>query len=199
MINLLPPEHKESIMFARYNTQLRRWIAGAMVGLAGVVAVVFGGQFMLQQNADSYQQAIDTNKERLAQQKQKETLEKTKGIQDSFKLVVDVLSREVLFSKLLPQVGLVMPSGTALEGLSLNTEDEETAFEITAVASDYTSASQIQVNLTDPANKLFQKADLVNITCTSEQTEPTDYPCRASMRVLPSTDNQFLLISEDNK
>lgn len=197
MINLLPPAEKEVIMYARYNTQLRRWMLGVSVGLVGVALVVLGGQMILKQSVDSYQQAISSSKEQLQQQNQKETLEKVKGIQSSFKLVVDVLSREVLFSKLLPQVGRVMPNGTVLEGLSLNTDAGQTAFDITASARDFTSGSQIQVNLIDPANKLFEKADLVNVSCSAKEGVPTAYPCQVTMRVLPAKANQFLLINPE--
>ncbi len=200
MINLLPPAEKEAITYARYNTQIRSWIIGAFVGLAGVAIVVLGGQMILRQSTENYQQAINSSKEQLQRQDQKETLEQVKGIQSSFKLVVDVLSREVLFSKLLPQVGQVMPSGTVLEDLSLNTDAGQTAFDLTASARDFTSGSQIQVNLVDPSNKLFEKADLVNVSCPSDQEEPTEYPCRVTMRVLPAKANQFLLINpESNK
>ena len=199
MINLLPPAEKQEITFARYNTQLTRWIIGAFVGLIGVVIVVFGGQMYLRQSTNAYESAIATSKQNLTQQKQTETLSRVKGIQDSLTLVVKVLSREVLFSKLLQQVGLIMPSGTVLEGLSLTTESEtETAFDLTASAVDYQSASQIQVNLEDPANKLFEKADLINITCTPAGDEPTKYPCQAALRVLPAKENPFLLLNQES-
>lgn len=199
MINLLPPEFKDEISFARYNTQLTRWIAGAMVGLVGVAMVVLGGQLYLKQNTESYKNAVTRSKERLVEQEQTESLARVKGIQESFKLVVDVLSREVLFSKLLPQVGAIMPQGTILGNLSLNTEDGQTAFDLTASAVDYHSASQIQVNLQDPSNKLFEKADLNSITCGQSEKEISEYPCRAQLRVLPSSQSQFLLINPETK
>lgn len=199
MINLLPPIEKEAIMYARFNTQLRRWIGGGLLGLIGVILVIFSGNLLLKQSVQDYESSVEASKSRLTQQKQKETLEQVKNIQDSFKLVVDVLSREVLFSKLLPQVGQVMPENTVLEALSLNTESEQTAFDITARARDFTSGSQIQVNLTDPDNKLFTKADLVNVSCPSAQNRPTEYPCTVSMRVQPTNENPFLLISPEDK
>lgn len=196
MINLLPPAEKDAIAYARYNTQLRRWISGGLVGLVGVILLVMAGQMYLNQNADDYRSANKARQERLVKDKQQETLAQVKNIQTSFKLVVDVLSREVLFSKLLPQVGAIMPTGTVLENLSLNTEGEVTAFDITAKADNYQSASQIQANLEDPANKLFDKADLIDITCTSPK-EPTPYPCSVQARVQPSKENQFLLLNKE--
>lgn len=199
MINLLPPEEKENIVFARHNTQLRRWIAGAGCGLAGVFLVVLGGQVYLQQTTRSYEASIKASKQNLTDQKQTETLQRVKSIQDSLTLVVDVLSREVLFSKLLPQVGQIMPRGTVLEDLSLSTDGStRTAFNLTARAKDYQSASQIVANLTDPANKLFEKVDLNNITLQPKD-ENDQYPYQASLRVLPSKDNPFLLLSKEAK
>jgi hypothetical protein len=194
MINLLPPAEKEAVAFARYNTQLRHWIVGALVGLAGVVVVVFFGQMYLQQNVDAFQKSIDTKKQQLAAQKQKETLDQVKGIQDSFKLVVEVLSREILFSELLPQVGATMPKGAILENLTLNTEGTQTAFDLSANAVNYESGSQVHANLADPDNNLFEKADLVSISCsTPEESNP--YPCTVQVRVMPAQNNKFLLLN----
>lgn len=194
MINLLPPSEKATITYARYNTQLRRWIVGCIVGLFGVIIVVLGSHILLQQNANNYARVIESSKEYLKQQDQEKTLQEVKNVQDNFKLVVDVLSREVLFSKLLPRVGQVMPSGTVLEDLSLNTESEQTAVDLTASAKDFISGSQIQVNLLDPSNKLFEKADLVNVVCDNNPDKPTGYPCSVTMRVLPTSSSEFLLI-----
>lgn len=202
MINLLPPKEKEAIVFARLNVRLRHWIIGALVGLVGVALVVSAGNMLVGQTISDYDSTIATTKKRLENNKQQETLQEVKGIQESFKLVIDVLSREVLFSKILPRVGQVMPSGTVLEGLSLNTDSTETAFDITASAVDFTSGSQIQINLTDPANKLFSKADLVNVACKESEAEsekPAEYPCKVTMRVQPTESSQFLLISPSGK
>ena len=197
MINLLPPAEREEITFARYNTQLRRWIIGACVGLVGVVLVVLGGQVYLQQTTDSYASAITSSKDNLSRQKQSETLGRVNSIQSSLKLAIDVLSREILFSKLLEQVGQIMPKGTVLETLSLSTENpEQTAFTLTARSKDYQSASQIQANLEDPSNKLFEKVDLNSISLQPKSdTDP--YPYVAILRVLPAKDNPFLLLSKE--
>jgi len=199
MINLLPTQEKDTIKYARYNSQLRRWVVGTLVGLIGVVLVTLGSQFILRQNTHDYELAVASNKASLKQQDQKNTLEKVKNIQDNFKLAIDVLSREVLFSKLLPRVGQVMPSGTVLENLSLNTENDQTAVDLSASAKDFISGSQIQVNLIDPNNKLFKKADLVDVVCNNDKKEPSEYPCKVTMRVLPSDSGEFLLLDNGSK
>ncbi len=195
MINLLPPDVKESIVYARRNSQLRRWIVGSLAGLVGVVLVILGGQVVIRLSISDYESIVANGKEQLKQQDQQQTLKQVSSIHDNFKLVVDVLSREILFSKLLPRVGQVMPEGTVLEGLSLNTENEQTAVELTASAKDMTSGSQIHINLMDPRNNLFKKADLENINCPADQPRPTEYPCSVTIRALPATESEFLLMN----
>ena len=109
------------------------------------------------------------------------------------KLVVNVLSREILFSKLLTQTGAVTPSNTSLTDLSIN--QVAGAIDIKAKATDITAATQLQVNLQDPANKIFTKADIQNITCKPDATDPK-YPCNVTLKALFAKDNPFLFINK---
>lgn len=199
MINLLPPDVRRDINFARHNTQIIRYIIGCLLGFIGVLILALSGKIYLHKNIDTYKATLETNRQQQQLQKQEETLTKVKDIQNSVKLVVDVLSKDILFSKLLPQVGAIMPPGTVLENFTLSTESDQAAFEITARSKDFESASQIQVNLEDNSNKLFEKADLVDISCQSV-SETTDlYPCKTTLKVLPSNNSQFLLIPNGGK
>ncbi|MDB5160823.1 MAG: hypothetical protein JWO96_203, partial [Candidatus Saccharibacteria bacterium] len=49
-------------------------------------------------------------------------------------------------------------------------------------ARDYASATQVAVNLNDPANGLFSKVDIVNINCSDTTT--TAYKCAATLKAL---------------
>jgi len=130
----------------------------------------------------------------LSQEKLDETRQHTKDITDSIKLSVNVLSKEVLFSKLITQIGKVTPSNTSLTDLNLG--KDQTSLEIKAVSSDYTSATQLQVNLADPANKIFSKADIQTISCTSGTTDPR-YPCSVTIKALFNQNNPFLFINKN--
>ncbi len=106
---------------------------------------------------------------------------------------MQVLSREVLFSKLLTQIAAVTPTNTSLTDLSIS--NVAGSLDITAISSDYQSATQLQVNLEDPRNKIFSKADIQNITCNPDATDPR-YPCSVRIKALFSDDNPFLFINK---
>ncbi len=196
MINLMPPAHKESLSYARRNSALLKWILGIGVGALGIVLFAGGSLFYLKQDTRSLQRSIEASEADLKIQDEAETLKRVDEISGRLKLVVDVLSKEVLFSKLLQQIGLVMPSGTILQDLRLN-KDLQGGIDLTIGAVNYNAATQVQVNLQDPANGIFEKADLQNISCSTEE-DVGDYPCQVEIRALFIKDNNpFLLLNQE--
>lgn len=199
MINLLPPDLKESYTYAHRNTRLVKWtiaFGGALIGLALISAF---GILYIQQTSLSYDSQIASLQQSLKSKKLKETEAQTKEISDNVKLAVNVLSKEVLFSKLIKQLGALMPSNTRLKDLSIN--QEQSGVDISANAIDYKAATQLQVNLQDPENKIFSKADIVSITCASiDETSSNNplasrYPCEVTIRAVFAKDNPFLFIN----
>lgn len=193
MINLLPPELKEQYVFARRNTALRHWLIALSFGLAGVTIVTFAGLFFMQQSILSYRSDIAQLEQRLGDQKLEETRAHAKEITGSIKLAVDVLSREILFSQLLTQIAKVIPQSANLTDLTIS--QTKGAIELKAEATDYTSATQLQVNLQDPANKIFSKADIQGISCNPTAANPR-YPCAVTIKALFSENNPFLFINK---
>lgn len=191
MINLLPPKTREDILYARRNTKLMRWIVATLIGLAGIGLVVLGGEFYIHQSIKTYSKRVNETQEQLRVQKLEETQKRVQDISGSLKLVVQVLSREVLFSKLLQQIGAAMPSGASLASLSIN--KTQGGIDLNAVAKDYQTATQVQVNLADPKNKIFDKAEIVNVTCSPNSTDPT-YPCQITLKALFGKNTAFLFI-----
>lgn len=194
MINLLPSDLKNSLTFAHHNTKLVKVIIGLSIGIAGIVIIIIAGLFYLHQETNSYKTSNKEAETVLKQQKETETIARVQDISSSLKLVVNVLSQEVLFSKLLRQVGSLMPANTALKDLRLSSQLDG-GIELTAVAKDYNSATQIQVNLEQRPDTIFEKTDLVNITCKSGQDTDPAYPCQASLTAVFSKDNDFTLLN----
>lgn len=191
MINLLPPDIKENIAYARRNLTLAKWISAFTLGLVGIGAVVIAGNIYISQSEKTYASDVQHKKNQLVEQRLEETQKRTEEISSSTKLVLQVLSRQVLFSELLRQIGAAMPSGASLQSLSLG--KLEGGLDLQAVAVDYHTASQVQVNLSDPANKIFEKADIISITCSTENTKKEDrYPCQISIRALFAKNSPFL-------
>lgn len=193
MINLLPPDVKSSYLYARRNVALRRWVVLFAIALVGLGLVGTYGLLNLRQSTVSYQKQISGSQAELQKQDLKGTQKHIQDISNSFKLAVKVMSQEILFSKLLEQMGTVMPPNSSLAGLTI--QDTTGGMDIVANAIDYNTATQVQVNLADPRNKIFTKADIVSINCNQDGA----YPCKVQIRALFAQNNPFLFINSTGK
>lgn len=194
MINLLPPEVKLGYHYARTNVKLRRWVIICLVALAGLGGLGTYGLVTLHQSTNQYSRQVATAEAQLQKDKLTQTKQQVQDISNSLRLAVQVLGKEILFSKLITQIGAVMPDGAVLSGLTINKAD--TGLNLDAKATSYSTATQVQVNLSAPANKIFAKVDIVSITCSATQAADPHYPCLAEFRALFNTKNQFLFINQ---
>jgi hypothetical protein len=195
MINLLPPATKQEYRYARRNTRLLRKLALFGIGLGGLMLICLAGVMYLQREASVHVARAEEIQQSLEEQNQAEIEKKVKDISGSLKLAVQVLSEEVLFSKLLKQLAVITPSNASLSNLRIS--ELTGGLDLTASTADYNAATQLQVNLTDPENQIFEKADIVSISCvanTSSQTA-SKYPCTVIIRALFAKDNPFLFIN----
>ncbi|HVS58661.1 MAG TPA: hypothetical protein VHD60_02900 [Candidatus Saccharimonadales bacterium] len=197
MINLLPPDIKEGYEYAQRNLKLVRWIVAFVFGLVGLGLIGGFGWLYMRSSIDDYSSQVSVAQSQLAAQKVTETDQQVKDITSSFKLVVQVLSKEVLFSKLLKQIATIMPPGANLTDLTISST--QGALDVTADATDYSTATQVQVNLADPANKIFASADLENVSCSSSPATNIHYPCTVTVKALFAKNNPFLFINQGNK
>jgi len=196
MINLLPPELKETYTYGRRNRALARWITTMTLCLVGAALLTAGGYLYLNQSIhNTSQQIADVNKQ-LQSENQANVQKQVTAISNNLKLAVQVLSKEILFSKLLKQLAAVTPSGAALTNLSIG--QTQGGLDITAETTDYKTATQLQVNLADPTNQIFSQADIEGINCSGQTGNP-NYPCAVTIRTLFAQDNPFLFINSGVK
>ncbi|HVV25682.1 MAG TPA: hypothetical protein VHC21_01450 [Candidatus Saccharimonadales bacterium] len=191
MINLLPPDVKDNYRYARLNNGLKRWVTLFVLALVGLGIIATYGLVSIHRSTVNYNHQIASSQTLFKQEDFSGTQQQIQDISNSFRLVVKVLSKEVLFSQLIKQIGASMPNNTNLTGLTIN--QVQGGLDITADATDYKTASQVQVNLADPANKIFSQADIESIDCQSKQN--TAYPCTVTLRALFTKDNPFLFIN----
>jgi hypothetical protein len=194
MINLLPPELKTGYVYARRNVALRKWIVLTLIALAGLGALATYGLLDLKQSTKHYDKQIASTESLFKQERSTEIQQQVQDISNNFKLAVKVLGQEILFSQLIKQIGTAIPNNANLTGLTIT--QTKGGIDISANAKDYKTATQIQVNLADPNNKIFSKADIVSITCDDDKSA---YPCKVSIRALFAPDNPFLFINEGAK
>ena len=192
MINLLPPQLKQDYSYAKRNARLLKWVVSIGFGILGLVVITAAGILYLQQSASQYTkqaQQIDSN---LNAGNQAKLDKEVKDISSNLKLAVQVLSKEVLFSKLLKQLAVIVPAQATLSNLSIM--DLQSGVDISAKTTDYQAATQLLVNLTDPKNQIFAKADISSINCASS-AQKVKYPCTVVIRAVFSQDNPFLFIN----
>ena len=194
MINLLPPETKDDIALSRHNFMLFKISIVLLGSILGMLLITQGGVFYMKQSKTAYAAQVQGSKEAIKSQNLESVQTKVEEISGNIKLTTDVLSREILFSKLLKQIGAVMPANTSLSDLKISKTERSVV--LTAVASDYNTGTQIQVNLADPANKIFDKADIINITCSDAATDPR-YPCTVIIRTQFSDNKSYLFIAPE--
>lgn len=193
MINLLPADYKQDITFARRNAKLKNWLIASCIGVIGIIAIIAAGHLFIDRSTVTWQKQVDQSKQQLGAQKLDETQKHITDISDSIKLTVQVLSKEILFSKLLTQVGAAMPPGTSLQSLSISSI--EGGLDLTAGATTYQTATQVQINLSDPANKIFDKADITSVSCQDDPKNTSPYPCTVTIRALFAKDNGFQYVT----
>jgi len=198
MINLLPPEVKENVLYARRNTRLRHWLFGLVFSIIIIGVAIGAGHLYLLQSINSYTAQVKKGDEQLKTQKLEETQAEVQELTSSIKLMTQVLSKEILFSKLLTQVGAALPNGSILTDLSIN--KVQGGLDLRAAATDYQTATQVQLNIQDPKNKIFEKADIINIQCASatgsSDATKNQYPCTVQLRALFAANNSFSFISK---
>ncbi len=203
MINLLPLSVREDILYARRNSFLSKWVTRLVMVVITLSMIIGAGYFYIGQNTNNLEKQVDQSKQQLASQKVEETQKKVEDISGNIKLITKVLSKQVLFSKLLKQVGTVMPPDTILDKLELNNEVSG-GLDISALAKSYDSATQVQVNLQDKDNGIFEKVDINSVSCSSTsgtaKPDPSSiaaqYPCRVSLRALFKKNNPYLLVND---
>lgn len=193
MINLLPPELKADYRYARYNHRLVHWLFAFLLAIVGVAIITGSGLFIMNDSIDSYKTRIASAQSQLASQNITGVQKQVTDISNNLKLMVKVLSKEILFSKLLTRLGQVTPPGVILTNLSIS--QTESAIDITAQTANYNAATQLQVNLADPSNQIFSKADIESITCGGGTQVNSTYPCTATIRAQFTGNNPFLFIN----
>lgn len=192
MINLLPPDVKSNYRYALLNVKLRRWLLLFLAAFIGLGILATYGLLTIQSATNRYTKQIAVTEDLFKEENYTGTQQQVQDISNSLKLSVKVLSQEVLFSQLLKQIATATPANVNLTGLTIN--QAQPGIDITAEATNYNAATQLQANLSDKSNKIFSKADIVSVACTTNPTNPR-YPCKINIRALFASNSPYLFIN----
>jgi len=118
MINLMPDNAKKEIRSARTNVILTRYIIIIVLAFAFLTMLLAGSYVVLTQAKQSAQRLIDANGTKA------EVYSSTKAQVDTLSSGLSetksILNQEVLYSKVLINIGQQMPTGTVIEKISLD-------------------------------------------------------------------------------
>lgn len=191
MINLLPPEVKEMRSYGRRNLLLVRWsllCLGAAILLMGIAAA---GYIFITNAEQSAVQTKTQTEAAIQTAKLDEVSAEFDAFSSNLKTVTQILSKQVLFSSLIRQIGSIIPDGATLNSVSLSDADNALSLDIKVSSPDL--APTVQVNLENEQNGLFEKADIISVSCLTDASKQQS--CTVSVKALYRKDANFLFLN----
>lgn len=191
MINLLPPDVKESIVYGRKNRALIGWISAFSLVLIGVLLLTLAGTIYVKAAADTYTKKVEEAKVRIQEQNLESAQKDAETFSSNLDTVVKLLKDQLLFSKIIKSTGSVLPNGVVLK--EINYDSKESSMSLDLIGSSEQQVTQAFINISSDANKLFSKADLVQV----QRSDDGGYT--ANVVVLINKDSEFFFLNDINK
>lgn len=178
MINLLPPTEKRQLQAARTNTLLIRYniaLVGAIIFLALAMGVVY---FYLNNAKASSEQTIVENEAKAVGYAAIES--QASIFRNNLSIAKQILGNEVTYTKVVLSVANLMPAGTVLDRLSLDSSTFGTPTILVAQAKSYENAITLKDSL--QKSPLFSDVHFQSIT-SSGSGQSASYPFTVSLNV----------------
>lgn len=193
MINLLPPEYADKIRYSRKNSMLVQTLVWVGLANLGLVLILIAGSLYISRQSGHIQAQIQASEKQLKAQNLDEVERQSQQITNNIKTINQVLSKEVLFSEVIQEVGKIIPSGSVLSSISLT--QVSGSIDLMINSRDQNSAVQAAANLNDPKNNLFEKVDVINVSCSGSNPS---YPCSSTFKALfsPTAQDRFLKLAK---
>lgn len=155
MINLMPPDLKESVKFGSHNVSVLQYMILIVISGIALAAVIAFGVQIVRNDESKLRTSIDAKQSQLVQYEA--DIEKAKRLSEKIDTVDILLDKELRFSILLQEIGGLMPPGSSLTRLELTNDLSENLLLVARVDSEET-ATELQLNLAN--SSLFSGADI---------------------------------------
>lgn len=139
MINLIPDNLRINNRYALRSSQLLRYTSVAALTMFCIVVVTGISILGMQHTQNNLQKQIDNQNRNLSAYKALQT--QAEQLSSELTTVNSLLSQQVAFSTLLPQIAKIMPPGAVLTDLNVSTSDLLPASAAGSAAKGTTSAS----------------------------------------------------------
>jgi Tfp pilus assembly protein PilN len=176
MINLLPHEEKRQLRAARTNTLLLRYNIALLIvliflGLATMIVSLYLGN-----TKALAEQTINTNKAKAASYA---TIQSQADLfRSNLSIAKQILGSEVTYNKIILSIASLMPPGTILDKLNLDSQTFGTPIVLTAQANSYESAIKLKDSL--QSSPLFSDVHFESITSADGKN---GYPFNVNLSV----------------
>jgi Tfp pilus assembly protein PilN len=138
MINLLPPDMKEQIRYAKINRLTLRYLR-TLVAVVAVLAVIFGGTFYLQGQQLTLVKADVAGMQAEVDALNKNFTPKAKDVSDRLNAIKFVQGNQTHFSAVVEDIAKVVPQGVSIDSMTL-TGDDKAAVRVAVTAQSYAAA-----------------------------------------------------------
>jgi Tfp pilus assembly protein PilN len=160
VINLMPPDLKSQIRFAKLNRLALRYLR-VMFVVVVVLAVVFGGALYLLREQTNKVASDVTTKQKDIEKISKDFLPKAQDASERLNAIKFVQDSQTKFSVLIADLVKVLPKDTDLETVVL-TGDEAKPVQMTVSTKTYDQVLALRKALAEKSTRIAN-ADVVNI------------------------------------
>lgn len=165
MINLLPNTIRTERRYGRFNRiALIASLSVMAVALACAIIIGFGWMTIRSEKSAAESQIAQNTTEISQLDSARKQIDDTAKQLNTIKKLYD---GEVQFSKIIPEIGSVIPPGAVLTSLSL-TGNKDEPLQLSFRAKTQDLAPIIRANLAN--SQLFQSADIISVTGGNDQT-----------------------------
>lgn len=174
MINLMPDDTKKELRAARVNVMLSRYIFVLILAGLFLALVLFGSFYLLNQSRESSLQLIQTNGVKAdVYSSTKAQVDELSGSLNGARTILD---QEVRYSNVLINFAQLMPSGTVIGEITLDTNSFGAPFTVAVYARTTNDAVALQDRF--QSSNLFSDVSFQSI---SESGGIEGYPVNATM------------------
>ncbi len=182
MINLLPPESKQAIKFARINVILVQYVVVAIITTMVICSLLMFSRASLMSAKHDTEKLLESDHVRIAELESISA--DAKSLSETVTTINKLLDKEIRFSYLLKEIGAVMPPGSTVSGLILN-QDQSQPVTFSVLLDSAETAGVLQENLVE--SKLFQSADILNVSRSGTSDPRYNYAANVQAYYDPAT------------
>lgn len=176
MINLLPQTEQKEIRAARANMLLLRYLILLAVAFTFLLTALGITYFSLKAAADQADEAKVQNEQRAIGFT--ETQAQASQLRNELSSAKTLFTDDIRYSKVLTRLSSLLPEGTALDSIQLDTKSFSQPSIITVYVRDQTAAETLEKNFR--ASSYVTNASLGKVSTTSGAAHPYRYSVEMS-------------------